>query len=193
MGKGAAPADLLRAEPIGNVPESRLTVGMPLPPLELPRPKRPTWPTLAALAIVTGIAAVGLGAWAVLAAARSEPEAPTTDPTVEWSLSVLADSRTERYPLEKSVGRISLVVDDEGRAVLALDGLGVAPEGSIYQAWLVPPESATPSPVATFDASARVIPLSQRVANGARVGVTLEPAPGAERPSRPLRLVALRP
>jgi hypothetical protein len=187
-----AAAEVLELAWREDTPEMRLTAATPLPALEVPPPKKPSWPTLAALAIVTGISAVGLGAWAVFAEARAEPET-TTGPTVEWSLAVLADSKAERYPLQNSVDRIAVVVDRGGRAVITLDGLGVAPEGSIYQAWLVPPGSATPSPVATFDASARVIPLSQRVAHGARVGVTLEPGNGAPRPSRALRLVALRP
>jgi hypothetical protein len=190
MAKAAA-AELLPTGP-EDVPVARLSAATPLPPLELPAPKRPTWPTLAALAIASGMAAVGLGAWAVFAQSREEPPT-TTAPTLEWSLAVLADSAAERYPLEHSVGRIALVVGPDGRAVITLDGLGVAPEGFVYRAWLVPPGSATPSPVATFDASTRVVPLLQRVARGARVGVTLEPRSGAPRPSRALRLVASRP
>jgi hypothetical protein len=48
-------------------------------------------------------------------------------------------------------------------------------------------------PVATFDASTRVVPLLQSVAPGARVGVTLEPEGAVSQPSKPLRLVAVRP
>jgi hypothetical protein len=192
-----AVAEVLELEPRGEVHAS---ASMPMPALEVPRPKRPTWPTLAALAIVSGIGAVGLGAWAVFTEVREDAGTTaattaetTADPAMEWSLAVLADSKVERYPLEHSVERIALVVDRRGRAVITLDGLGLPPEGSIYQAWLVQPGSATPTAVATFDASARVIPLSRTVAHGARVGVTLERGDGAIRPSRPLRLVALRP
>lgn len=162
-----------------------------LPPLQLDRPPRPTWPTLAALAIVTGLVALGLGAWAVASELRSG-EAPPASPTVDRSLSVLTDASAERYPLRGSVNRIVLVVAGDGRAVLALDGLGPAPEGTAYRAWLVAPGSATPVAVAEFDGADRAVPLDRPVEHGARVGVTLEPIPGTDEPTRRLRLVALR-
>jgi anti-sigma-K factor RskA len=163
-----------------------------LPPLTAPPERKPAWPTLAALAIASGLAAVGLGAWAVLSEARTTttPEEPT--PSVAWSLGVLADASARRYPLQNSVGRIALVADDADRAVLTLDGLGPAPEGSTYQVWFVPAGSARPFAAGTFDGTDRVVPLTRPVRRGTRVGVTLEQAPGAVRPSRPLRLVALR-
>jgi Anti-sigma-K factor rskA len=76
--------------------------------------------------------------------------------------------------------------------VLALDGLGSPPPGMTYQAWVVPPGSATPVSDASFDGTTRVVPLMRRVPAGARVGVTLEPSGGALRPSRPIRVVATR-
>ena len=175
-----------------DVAESPRAAIFPLPPLEVPRARKPGWPMLAALAIATGLAAVGLGSWAVISEARStEPPAEPT-PTVEWSLSVLADSSARRYPLQNSLGRIALVADDADRAVLTLDGLGPAPEGSTYQVWFVPSGSARPYPAGTFDGTDRVIALPRPVHRGTRVGVTLEPAPGSDMPTRTLRLVALR-
>jgi hypothetical protein len=162
-----------------------------LPPLELPRGRRPGWATLAALAIVTGLAAIGVGAWSVATEPRSEP-APAPDTTVERALAVLADSSAERRPLRGSVGRIAVVVTAPGDAVLALDGLGPAPAGSTYRVWLVPRGSATPVGDAAFDASARVVPLERRVPRGTRVAVTLEPSADTLRPSRPLRLSVVR-
>jgi hypothetical protein len=159
--------------------------------VELPRARRPGWPTLAALAIATGLAAVGLGVWSVLGEARSEPST-AEDTAVSQSLAVLADSTATRFSFRGSVGRIALVVTESGDAVLALDGLGPAPEGSVYQAWLVPEGSATPLPDASFDAVASVVPLERRVPSGTRVAVTLEPTGDATRPSRPLRLSAVR-
>ena len=44
---------------------------VPLPALELPRSRRPGWPTLAALAAGCGVAAILLGAWAIVAEVRS--------------------------------------------------------------------------------------------------------------------------
>ena len=162
-----------------------------LAPIALDRETRPSWPTLAALALVTGLAALGLGVWAVLEQVRVEEPVAATG-RVDESLAVLTDSSAERYPLRGSVNRIVLVVAADGRAVLTLDGLGVAAPGTTYRAWLVAPGSATPLAAGAFDASVPVVQLARRVANGARIAVTLEPATGAVRPSRPLRLVAVR-
>jgi Anti-sigma-K factor rskA len=166
-----------------------------LPPLIVPPPRKPGWPTLAALAIACGIAAVVLGSWAVFTEARSrtEPAVRTEQtPIVEPWLDVLTDGSARHYPLRNSVGRIALVADDADRAVLTLDGLGPAPEGSTYQVWFVPPGSAQPYAAGTFDGTERVVPLPRAVRRGTRVGLTLERAPGAVKPSRTLRLVALR-
>ena len=162
-----------------------------LQPIELPRSRRPGWPTLAALAIATGLVAIGLGAWSVFSEARSRPTAGE-DAEVERSLAVLADSSAVRYPLRGSVGRVALVVTESDDAVLALDGLGPAPVGSTYRVWLVAPGSATPVGDAAFDAASPVVALERRIPSGTRVAVTLEPAADTTRPSRPLRLVAVR-
>ena len=44
-----------------------------------------------------------------------------------------------------------LVADRDGAALLSLAGIGSAPEGHDYEAWVVPPGSATPQPAGTFD------------------------------------------
>ncbi len=76
--------------------------------------------------------------------------------------------------------------------MLALDGLGAAPDGRAYEAWVVPPGSATPLPAGTFHGTERVVLLTQPVPPGARVGVTLEQTGGVDHPSRPLRLAVER-
>lgn len=172
-----------------DVVEAAPAAPVPLPALDLPSAPRPGWPTLAALAIGCGVVAIALGAWALAAGTRSEA---VRDPIAAQSLAVLADPAAERYPLRRSVGRIALVVNRADEAVLVLDGLGAPPAGQAYAAWVVPPGSAQPFAAGTFDATERVVPLSVVVSRGARVGVTLEPAGGADRPSRPLRLVAVR-
>jgi anti-sigma-K factor RskA len=166
---------------------------VPLPALDLPRSRRPGWPTLAALAAGCGVAAILLGAWAVVADVRSVDEAsPAAGSGLERAVGILAGASTERVPLRGSMGRITLVVDARDRAVLALDGLGRAPEGRSYAAWLVPPGSATPVRVATFSGREPLVLLSRKVGRRASVGVTLESAPAPDRPSRTLRLVAVR-
>ena len=167
---------------------------VPLPALDLPRARRPGWPTLAALAAGCGVVAILLGAWAVVAEVRSGSEAQSpANPALDKAVGILAGASTERLPLRGSMGRITLVVGAGERAVLALDGLGRAPEGRSYAAWLVPPGSATPVRVATFSGNEPLVLLSRRVGRGARVGVTLEGSPPPDRPSRALRLVAARP
>jgi len=166
---------------------------VPLPALELPRSRRPGWPTLAALAAGCGVAAILLGAWALVAEVRSGNSAATPNsPALERAVAILAGPSTERFPLRGSMGRITLVVGAGERGVLAVDGLGRAPDGSVYTAWLVPPGSAAPVRVATFSADEPAVPLSHRVGRGARVGVTLEAEPAPDRPSRTLRLVTVR-
>jgi hypothetical protein len=162
-------------------------------PVELPRERRPGWPTLAALAIASGLAAIGLGGWAIVSGRTDAGRRPTALDArqLDTALAILADPAAERQPLRGAVGRIVLVASGN-RAVLTLGGLGAPPAGRTYQAWVVPPRSATPVPAGTFDGSRRVVLLTRRVPPGARVGVTLEAAGGVEHPSRTLRLVALR-
>jgi hypothetical protein len=166
---------------------------VPLPALDLPPSRRPGWPTLAALAAGCCVAAILLGAWALVAEVRSGngPSSPSS-PALERAVAILAGPSTERFPLRGSMGRITLVVGAGERGVLALDSLGRAPDDRIYAAWIVPPGSATPVRVATFSGDEPAVPLSRRVGRGARVGVTLESAPAPTRPSRTLRLVAAR-
>ena len=179
-----------RPEPIAPRVTAEVAAPFTLAPPEPPRGRRPSWATLAALAVVTGLGAVGLGVGAIVT--QGSASEPKPSPAVEASLAVLADSSAERYVLRGSVERIALVVEADGRAVLTLDGLGPAAPGRVYQAWVVAPRSATPRPAGTFDGLSQVVPLERRVAAGARVAVTLEPGEGSLRPSRPLRLVAVR-
>lgn len=184
-------ATVVPLRPAPDVGDASPARPVPLAPIELSPARRPGWPTLAALAIATGLAAVGLGAWSVVTEVRSQPSAGE-DAAVERSLAVLADSSSVRFPLRGSVGRIALVVRDDGVAVIALDGLGPAPAGSTYRVWVVRQGSATPLSAAAFDGTAQVVLLERLVPPGTRVAVTLEPSGEAERPSRPLRLSAVR-
>ena len=179
---------------LGERPPLEATPAAPIEllPVELPRARRPGWPTLASLAIATGLVAIGLGAWAI-ASGAGENAAPRTDGRdLDRALSLLAAPDAERIPLRGTVGRIVLVARPEGAALLSLNGLGLAPDGREYEAWVVPPGSATPVPAGTFDGSERVVLLSRAAPPGSRVAVTLEADGGVDRPTRPLRLVAER-
>jgi Anti-sigma-K factor rskA, C-terminal len=162
--------------------------------VELPRARRPGWAGLASLALASGLVAIGLGSWAIVSGQRDGRRAgtPSLDARqLDTALAILADPAAGRQVLRGSVGRLVLVASERG-AVLALDGLGAPPDGHAYEAWVVPPGSATPLPAGTFDGTERVVLLTQPVPPGARVGVTLEHAGGVDQPSRPLRLAVER-
>jgi hypothetical protein len=173
--------------PVEATPAAPVT----LEPVELPRARRPGWPTLASLAIATGLVALALGAWAIVSGSNQET-AGLDGPQLDRALSLLAAPGAERIALSGSVGRIVLVADPEGTALLSLTGLGPAPDGHDYEAWVVPPGSATPLTAGTFAGTERLVLLSRAAPPGSRVAVTLEADGGSERPTRPLRLVAER-
>ena len=162
-----------------------------LEPLEVPRGRRPGWPTLASLAIATGLVALGLGAWAAVSAARDDARSADR-PELDRALSLLGAPDAVRVPLRGSLGRIVLVARPNGEALLALNGLGTAPDGREYEAWVVPAGSATPVRAGMFDGTERIVLLNRTAPPGARVAVTLEVDGGVDRPTRPLRLVAER-
>jgi hypothetical protein len=158
--------------------------------LELPRARRPGWPLLASLAIATGLVALGLGAWAIVSGAGEDTAAGLGSTQLDEAMRVLSTPGSARVPLHGSLGRIVVVAAPDGAAVLALDGLGVAPAGRDYEAWVVPPGSATPLPAGTFDGTGRIVLLTRSAPPGARVAVTLEADGGVGLPTRPLRLAA---
>lgn len=188
---GSTRVQLVALERPEEVLEASPGAPVPFPALEVPQARKPGWPTLAALAVACGVVAIALGAWALVAGTTASSD-PTRSAADERSLALLTDARAERYPLRGSLGRITLVVGDRNDALLALDGLGAAPAGGAYAVWVVPPASAVPRLAGTFDAAERAVPLTRPVPHGARVGVTLERIPAPERPSRALRLVAVR-
>jgi len=84
------------------------------------------------------------------------------------------------------------VVAGNGSAVLVLDDLSTVPSGKTYQAWVV--EGKTPVPAGTFDERGghAVVPIPQRVPDGAVVAVTIEDEGGARTPTLPI-LAASKP
>jgi hypothetical protein len=171
--------------------EATAAAPLTLEPVELPRGRRPGWPTLASLAIATGLVALGLGAWAIVS--NADDDASGLDGAqLDRALALLAAPGAERIALTGSVGRIVLVADRDGTALLSLTGLGAAPDRYDYEAWVVPPGSATPLAAGTFAGTERLVLLSRAAPPGSRVAVTLEADGGSERPTRPLRLVAQR-
>jgi hypothetical protein len=164
---------------------------------EIPRGPRLSGALLTTLAAITGLAAIGLGLWAFVTSVRAEDRVRLVRPPsseAAQAISFLSKPTTARLPFSAGDGRLILAVGPNGRAMLVLDGLGLAPVGRRYQAWVLSTKSRSdPLPAATFIGSESVVPLSAKVAPGFVVGITVERADGAKKPTKSLKLIAQRP
>lgn len=166
---------------------------------ELPPAHRVSGTTLAALAAVTGLAAIALGMWAFVASVRDGDTVQIVRPAPVYgaaqAISLLSKPSTQRIPLRSSAGALTLAVSGGGRGVLVVDGLALAPVGLTYQAWVVDPAQRPLEhlPAATFSGVETVVPLTARIPPGWVVGVTVEKSGGADEPSRAFRFGAQRP
>ncbi len=163
----------------------------------LPREGLLSGATLLGVAAIVGVVAIGLGTYAFASRDTRTKTVTVTvarpaAPAVRQALTLVASQTTERIPLAHSVGRIVLVVTPAGRALLVVHGLGHAPAGRSYQAWVIPPGTTVPVSAAVFRGAELVVPLTPVVERGAVVAVTLERAGGAPGPSRAPTLVAKR-
>lgn len=133
------------------------------------QPRRPRWalPTLA-IAVAASCAAITLGVWT---AVRPGPA----------QLSVL--------PLRGAAG--ALVISGDRSAVLVVSGLSRAPAGKTYEVWVLRAGSP-PQPAGLFGGGAGTVrvSLNRHVRDGSFVGVTVERAGGAERPTEPPRFIS---
>jgi hypothetical protein len=150
--------------------------------------------TLAALGVLAAAAAIALGGWAVVEStdedgtAEGVPEAVSSQELI----SLLSSPTTARIPLAGSDGRIILVAAANGNAYLVLDGLGLAPTGKSYQAWVIRPGAEAPASAAVFEGSELVVPLALAVQPGAVVAITIERAGGVPAPTQTPKIVAER-
>lgn len=164
-------------------------------PVQLPRRRGLSAATLAVIATAVGVAAIGLGAWAVILGVNDDSASPASAVEldgVQEVVSLLSRPSTERIPLQGSQGRIILVVGARGYGVLVLDGLSPAPAGKSYQAWVIKPNAQAPESAAIFSGGDVVVPLTTPVPPGAAVAITLERAGGAAAPTQTPKLVATR-
>ncbi len=158
-------------------------------------PARPLGCDARGLATAVGVAAIGLGAWAVILGVNDDSASPASAVEldgVQEVVSLLSRPSTERIPLQGSQGRIILVVGARGYGVLVLDGLSPAPAGKSYQAWVIKPNAQAPESAAIFSGGDVVVPLTTPVPPGAAVAITLERAGGAAAPTQTPKLVATR-
>jgi hypothetical protein len=184
-----------------------------LPPPSLDRPELRLVPPRKArapgrivmLATVAGLAAVGLATWAFVSVVRTvhdesprprvaQVEKPKSKPKParDRAVALLASPSTERYRIAGALGRITLAVTPGDRGFLVVNGLGAAPSGRVYEAWVIPPAGRSIRSAARFRGKAAVVPLRGRVPEGAAVAITLEHAGGAAGPTKTPRLVAIR-
>jgi hypothetical protein len=164
---------------------------------ELPPPDRLSGTTLATLAALAGMSAIALGLWAFAQSVRAEGSTEILRPPISeaaQAISLLSKPTTVRLPLAGADERAILAVASNGRGMIVLDGLGLAPVGRTYQAWVLTarPRSA-PLPAATFTGVETVVPLTARVVPGSVVGVTVERPGGVLAPTSALGLTAQRP
>lgn len=175
----------------GSSPTRTSTLG----PLELPPKRRPSPAALITLAALVGVAAIAVGTTALVSSLDSDDssaaaEQTTTVSDAEEAISLLSKPSTKRMPIANSGGRIILALGANGRGVLILDGLGPAPAGKAYQAWVIKPNAKAPSSAAVFAGAETMVPLSVSIKPGAVVAITIEQAGGAPAPTQAPKLVA---
>jgi anti-sigma factor RsiW len=147
-----------------------------------PRRSRAT-PVLGAVAAVAAVVALAVGLWATQLSGDLD-ETRSALEREQANAAVLADPAARTVALQAGDGR--LVVAEDGRAVLVLDGLDPAPAGMTYEAWIVPGgELAGASPAALFTGSddTDIVGLEGTVDDGDVVAVTVERAGGADAPT----------
>ena len=129
----------------------------------IPLPVRKPWVfrATAAVAAIAACTAIGLGVWAA-----------TLNGTHAQALSAV------------------LVVGSDRHATLHVSGLGSAPAGKTYEAWVIP-HGVAPQPAGLFRGGGpTVVHLRGSVPPGATVAVTLERAGGVRAPTRTPLLIA---
>jgi anti-sigma factor RsiW len=137
-------------------------------------PLRPRWAyPVAAAAAVAACAAIALGVWATSLHGKLDRQ--------QRVASVLADPSAQRNALAGDRG--TLVVSADGKGVLVVKGLGPAPQGKTYEAWVS--SGGSPQPAGTIDGGPKhsVLLLERPVPSAATVLVTVERAGGSAVPT----------
>lgn len=154
--------------------------------------------TLAVVAVLAGVGAMGLGAAAVIEAGSSSD--PATVPVVSKpangaasaaersALALLAKPSTQRVAFSGASGLV-LAVGSGGRAAILVRGVRRAPAGKPYVAWIVGPGGVSIR-AATFTGAERAVFLSRPL--GPRASVVVSATRPATGPLAQYRVVALR-
>ena len=134
------------------------------------RPRFGWWPRAAAVAVpVLAACVIGLVVWN--ASLRDD---------LDSTRQSLASNRAVHV---QNVGNV--VADTAGHVTLYAD-LAPAPDGKVYEAWVI--GSSGPIPAGTFHGGGTVVlDLTQQARPGDQIAVTVEPAGGSDRPTtRPI-------
>ncbi len=129
-------------------------------------------PAVATVAVAAGCAAIVLGIWAGSLSDSLDAK--------RAALRVVADPAASRVALGRA-GEV--VVTPNGDAAL-VSNLSAAPKGKTYEIWVIQ-EGAAPQPAGLFakGRSGAPIMLARKVPKGAQVGLSLERAGGARKPT----------
>ena len=137
-------------------------------------PLRPRWafPAVASLAAVAAGVAIGLGVWASSLSSKLDSER--------------AANARQAQIISVAGAEGSLLVSPSGQATLVVSMLGPAPAGKTYEAWVIVDGKATPAGTFAGGEGKVAVALTQPVAPGAVVAVTLEPGVMAQPTGKPL-------
>ena len=141
-------------------------------PNVVPLRRRWAFPAAAGIAAAAACAAIGLGVWAASLSGKLNSERAARGEQARL-VALIGDPDASRVPVEGAQG--TLVVNRTGEAALLVTGLEPAPEGKVYEAWII--EDGKPRPAGTFSSGGEstVVALNEPVPEGAVVAVTLEP------------------
>jgi anti-sigma-K factor RskA len=134
----------------------------------------------AALATAAAAAAIALAIWGAHLSHQLDRERSARDRDA-GVIAVLAQQGAKQIPTQGASG--TLVVSPTRVAVLIANGLTPAGSGKTYEAWVVEGKTAKPAGLFRGGAGSRVVRLTEPVAPGATVGVTLERAGGSTVPT----------
>ena len=174
---GPAPSVALRERILTDV-RAEPQVVVPFEPR-----RRRLVPVLAATAAIAAVVALAVGLWASDLSSQLD-ESRTALERERANAAVLAAPDARSIALQTGTGR--LVVDDDGRAVLVLDGIDPAPSGKTYELWIMPSgnvDEAGRAGVFPGQDGTEILGVDGVVRTGDVVAVPLEPAGGVDAPT----------
>jgi anti-sigma-K factor RskA len=162
--EGPAPPTELRERLLDRVHVEKASNVVPLR-------RRVALPAVASFAVVAAAAAIVLAVWATgLSSSLDQKRA---------AIGILADPAAKRAPLGTAN---EVVVAPNGKAVV-VSSLSRAPKGKTYELWVITGGAPRPAGLFTEGRSGAPVLLVQRVPKGAQIGLSLERAGGAPRPT----------